>query len=459
MARSLFQRFGSAAMTPIAVLPAAALLLALGEVIPVAAIAQPLSLAGNLIITNIGLIFAVGLAIGLADDASIAGFTAAISYVIITGVAAIGKDAVTVDMGILAGIIAALASALLYNRFHKVRFHPWLSFFEGRRFVPIIAALVSAVIGVLLGLVWPPLSAAIESASQWVYSAGSLGVAVYGALERLLLPIGMHHILNSFVLGVMGVFETASGEIVRGEVFRFIAGDPEAGWFLAGAYPIKLFALPAACLAMYRAALPHRRDKIKGLLVAAAATSLLTGITEPVEFAFLFTAPLLYGIHVLLTGSAFWLGQFLGFRHGFGSSAGLLEYILNLHLADRAWLLLPLGLLYGLAYYLIFYNLIIRLNLPTPGRLETEEKTDQLKADAETARAIIAALGGQDNIASVSCCLTRLRLVVEDPEKVERQQLLDMGAAGIIGKGSSLQVVVGTVADSLKEEMRRQLTD
>lgn len=457
MARSGFQKFGAAAMTPIAVLPAAALLLALGNVIPIEAIAQPLEMAGDLLIANIGLIFAVGLAIGLADDASIAGFTAAISYVIITGVAALGLDEAAMDMGILAGIAAALTAALLYNRLHRIKFHPWLSFFEGRRFVPIAAALVSVAVGTLLGMIWPPLAAAIEGASRWVYSAGSLGVAAYGALERLLLPIGMHHVLNSFVLAVMGVFETSGGEIVRGEVFRFIAGDPNAGWFLAGAYPIKLFALPAACLAMYKAALPTRRDKVKGLLIAAAATSILTGITEPVEFAFLFTAPLLYAAHIMLTGSAFWLCQLLGFRHGFGSSAGLLEYIMNLHLADRAWLLLPLGILFGLAYYLIFYHLIVRLNLSTPGRLEGEKAAREIRADSATARALISALGGRENISKVNSCLTRLRVVVIDSEKVDRQRLTDLGASGIIGKGTAVQVVVGTVAESLKAAVRKEL--
>ena len=252
MAKKGFQKFGSAAMTPIAVLPAAALLLALGNVIPIPALAQPLEAAGQMIINNIGLIFAVGLAIGLADDASIAGFTAAISYVIITGVAALGLEDASLDMGILAGILAALTSGLLYQRFHNIKFHPYLSFFAGRRFVPIIASLASAVVGSLLALIWPGLQAGIQAAGEWVYSAGGIGIAVYGALERLLLPLGLHHVLNAFVLAVMGEF-SSGGEVVRGEVFRFLAGDPSAGYFLAGAYPIKLFALPAACLAMYRA--------------------------------------------------------------------------------------------------------------------------------------------------------------------------------------------------------------
>lgn len=455
MAKGTMQKFGSAAMTPIAVLPAAALLLALGNVIPIPAVAEPLEAAGQLIINNIGLIFAVGLAIGLADDASIAGFTGAISYVIISGVAALGSGA-SLDMGILAGIIAALTAGLLYNRFHNVKFHPFLSFFAGRRFVPIIASVVSVGLGIILGLIWPVLQGAIETAGEWVYAAGGLGVVVYGALERLLLPLGLHHVLNAFVLAVMGEF-SSGGEVVRGEVFRFLAGDPSAGFFLGGAYPIKLFALPAACLAMYRTALPANRAKVKGLLVAAAATSVLTGITEPVEFAFLFTAPLLYIAHILLTGAAFGLSQFLGFRHGFGSSAGILEYIMNLHLADRAWLLLPLGLGFGLLYYLLFRTLITRLNLSTPGRLAEEETGANLKADGETAQAIIAALGGSANLAKVSSCLTRLRVVVRDEKLVDRDGLMQLGAAGIIGKGTALQVVVGTIADELKQLVRKNM--
>lgn len=444
-------------MTPIAVLPAAALLLALGNIIPVPAVAAPLEAAGQMIIDNIGLIFAIGLAIGLTDDASIAGFTAAISYVIITGVAALGLDEAGLDMGVLAGIIAALTSGLLYNRYHQVKFHPYLSFFAGRRFVPIIASLVSAAIGSFLALVWPGLQGAIQAAGQWVFSAGGLGIAVYGALERLLLPLGLHHVLNAFVLAVMGDFTSTSGEIIRGEVFRFLAGDPSAGHFLAGAYPIKLFALPAACLAMYRAALPGNRNKIKGLLVAAAATSLLTGITEPVEFAFLFTAPLLYAFHILFTGASFWLCHFLGFRHGFGSSAGILEYFLNWHLADKPLLLIPLGLGFALLYYLLFHTLITRLNLPTPGRLAAEEMAAPLRADEDTALAIISALGGKENLAQVNCCLTRLRVVVKDESLVERERLLKLGAAGIVGKGAALQIVVGTSADHLLQLVKANL--
>lgn len=454
MAKGRMQKLGAAAMTPIAVLPAAALLLALGNVIPIPAVAVPLAAAGQLLIKNIGLIFAVGLAIGLADDASIAGFTGAISYVIITGIAALGKDGTSLDMGILGGILAALTAGLLYNRFHRVKFHPFFSFFAGRRFVPIIASVVSVPIGIGLGLIWPGLQQGIATLGQWVFSAGGLGVGIYGALERLLLPLGLHHALNAFVLAVMGEY-TAGGEVIRGEVFRFLAGDPSAGHFLAGAYPIKLFALPAACLAMYRAALPKNRSKVKGLLAAAAATSFLTGITEPVEFAFLFTAPLLYGFHVLLTGASFWLCQFLGFRHGFGSSAGILEYFLNLHLADKAWLLLPLGLGLGALYYFIFYTLITKLRLPTPGRLD--EEVTALKADAETAKALVAALGGGENLIRVNCCLTRLRVVVRDTGLVDRDRLLALGAAGVIGKGEALQVVVGTIADELTQLIKQNI--
>lgn len=454
MAKGSMQKFGAAAMAPIAVLPAAALLLALGNVVPIAAIARPLELAGQLLINNIGLIFAVGLAVGLADDAGIAGFSGAISYVIITGIAAMGAEGTGLDLGILGGILAALTAGLLYNRFHNIKFHPFLSFFAGRRFVPIIASVVSVPIGIGLGLVWPGLQQAIASAGQWIFLAGGLGIAVYGALERLLLPLGLHHALNAFVLAIMGTY-TVGGEVVRGEVFRFLAGDPAAGYFLAGAFPIKLFALPAACLAMYKAALPANRDKVKGLLVAAAATSFLTGITEPVEFAFLFTAPLLYGIHVVLTGGSFLLSWLFGFRHGFGSSAGVLEYFLNLHLADKPWLLLPLGLGLGALYYFLFYTLITKLNLATPGRLKGETAT--LKADKETAGAILAALGGKDNLEKLNCCLTRLRVVLRDEGAVDKEALTALGVSGIVGKGGTLQVVVGALADELTQLIKQEL--
>lgn len=451
--KRFFQKFGSAAMTPIAVLPAAALLLALGHLTGLSA----LDTAGNVLIANIGLIFAVGLSIGLADDASIAGFSGVISYSIITGVASLAAEA-SLDMGIIAGITAALITAPLYSRFHTIKLHPWLSFFGGRRFVPIITAIASVPAGFLLGYLWPHLQGGIVTLSQLIAGAGGLGSGIYGALERLLLPLGMHHVLNAFILGVMGEYTTPTGQVVSGEVFRFLAGDPTAGHFLAGAYPIKLFGLPAACYAMYRAALPGQRDKVKGLLLAAAATSVLTGITEPVEFAFLFTAPLLYGLHILLTGSAFWLSQLLGFRHGFGSSAGLLEYFLNNHLADKPWLLLPLGLLYAGLYYLTFTGLIRLLNLNTPGR-QPEEEASSLQATPAAAREIIAALGGQENILSLNACLTRLRVVVKKPELVKRGTILALGAAGLIGKpqDAALQIVVGTVADELRLIMKNEM--
>lgn len=453
MAKGRLQKLGAAAMTPIAVLPAAALLLALGNVIPLPAIAQPLAAAGQLLIRHMGLIFAVGLAIGLADDASIAGFTGAISYVIITGIAALGRET-GLELGILGGILAALTAGLLYNRFHRVQLHPFLSFFAGRRFVPIIASVVSVPVGLALGLVWPSLQQAIALAGEWVFAAGNLGVAVYGALERLLLPLGLHHALNAFVLAVMGEFK-AGGEIIRGEVFRFLAGDPSAGYFLAGAFPIKLFALPAACLAMYKAALPANRSKVKGLLVAAAATSFLTGITEPVEFAFLFTAPLLYGFHVVFTGVSFWLCKFLGLRLGFASSAGVLEYFLNLHLAERPWLLLPLGLALGALYYFVFYTLITKLRLATPGRLQGE--TALIKADSGTAGAILAAVGGSGNLIRLNPCLTRLRVVVRDEALVDKDKLLALGATGLVGKGGALQIVVGPIADELAQLIKDKM--
>lgn len=453
MAKGRLHKIGTAAMTPIAVLPAAALLLALGNVIPIPAVAKPIEMAGQLLINNIGLIFAVGLAIGLADDASIAGFTGAISYVIITGIA--GREGSGMEMGILGGILAALTAGLLYNRFHRIHFHPFLSFFAGRRFVPIIASIASVPIGIGLNLIWPGLQQGIATLGQWVFSAGGLGVAIYGALERLLLPLGLHHVLNAFVLAVMGEF-SSGGEVIRGEVFRFLAGDPSAGHFLAGAYPIKLFALPAACLAMYKTARPAYRSKIKGLLVAAAATSFLTGITEPVEFTFLFTAPLLYGVHVLLTGASFWLCQFLGFRHGFGSSAGVLEYFVNMHLADKPWLLLPLGLGFGALYYVAFSTLITKLRLATPGRLR-EEEAAAIVTDEKTAMAIIDALGGKENIIRVSSCLTRLRLVVGNRELVDGDALMALGAAGIVGKGEALQIVVGTLADELLQLIKKSI--
>lgn len=472
------QKFGSAAMTPIALLPAAAVIIALGTVLPPGLGGKAFFAAGQTLLHYLGLIIAVGCAVGLAGGEGIAGFAAGGMYVIIDGIVrAYNPD---LNLGVLAGIISAIAGASFYSRFHRVRFPDYLSFFGGQRFVPIISAFAAVFIGLLLAYIGPSVQAGLTALGNWMAAAGIVGVFVYGALERLLIPTGLHHFLNAVVLMLIGSYAGATGDLGR-----FFAGDPTAGYFMGGAFAYKLFGLPAACLAMYHEAKPGAKRSVKGLMITAAATSFLTGITEPVEFAFLFTAPILFVVHALLAGSSFALNYALHIRHGFASSAGVVEYIVNLPKAQNGLLIIPIGVAYGVAYYVIFRALIRRFNLATPGRLAEEEQLDAaapgpaavataaVRADdgagtsaarggdvplalPDRAAAVLAALGGKENLLSVDSCLTRLRILLADETKVDEDELKRLGALGIVKMGQGAwQVVFGAISDSLRHEMRR----
>jgi N-acetylglucosamine PTS system EIICBA or EIICB component len=256
----------------------------------------------------------------------------------------------------------------------------WLAFFGGRRFVPIVTAFAGLLIGIVFGFVWPPIGQGINNLGDLMTSHGAIGAGIYGGFNRLLLPFGLHHIINSIVWFVFGTFQGPSGA-VHGDLNRFFAGDPSAGTFMAGFFPVMMFGLPAACLAMWRHARPERRRVVGGFLLSAALTSLITGVTEPIEFSFLFVAPLLYGVHVVLTGVSLWLAAALGIHDGFGFSAGLIDYILNYTKSNTAkpLLLLLIGAVYAVVYYAVFSFLIKRLNILTPGR-EPEADADEVTA-------------------------------------------------------------------------------
>ncbi|SFL95901.1 Phosphotransferase system IIC components, glucose/maltose/N-acetylglucosamine-specific [Halanaerobium salsuginis] len=293
------QRIGKSLMLPIAVLPAAALLLRLGapDVLDIPFIMA----AGSAIFDNLALLFGIGVAVGIAFDSSgSAGLAGAVGYFVITnGTQAINAD---INMGVLAGIIGGLTAGVLYNRFHAIKLPDFLGFFGGRRFVPIITGAAGVILAGVFGFIWPPIQNVIQLAGQWIINAGAIGVFVYGFLNRLLIPVGLHHVINSFIWFVFGEFTNAAGEVVTGDLSRFFAGDPSAGFFMSGFFPIFMFGLPAAALAMYHAAKPENKSAVAGIFLSVALTSFLTGITEPIEFSFMFLAPLLYVIHALLTG-------------------------------------------------------------------------------------------------------------------------------------------------------------
>ena len=454
----LTQRLGRALMLPIAVLPVAGLLLRLGQ--PDLLDIAPIAAAGGAIFDQLGMLFAVGIAVGLAKEnhgaAGLAGFVA---YIVATkGAEAVLHlpDAdkkiheVSVPIGILAGILAGW----LYNRYHTVKLPDYLAFFSGRRFVPILAGLAGLALAFGFGLGYPAVAKGMNALSQAVVQSGSIGLFVYGVLNRVLIVTGLHHILNNLAWFIIGDFHGATGDLNR-----FFKGDPSAGVFMSGFFPVMMFGLPAACLAMYRSALPERKRATGGLLFSMALTSFLTGVTEPIEFAFMFLAPALYVLHALLTGAAMVIMAAIGCHLGFGFSAGLFDYVLNYGKATHPLYLVPVGAAYFAVYYFAFRWAIVRFNLATPGRAPEEAAPIAMPAgDASRAEGFIAALGGAANLVEVEACTTRLRLVLADRGKVDARRLSALGSRGTIDVGASgVQVVVGPIADQVASEIRAQL--
>ena len=470
------QPLGRALMLPIAVLPIAGLLLRIGQpdLLDIAFI----SAAGAAIFENLGILFAIGVAVGFARDGNgAAALAGVVCYLVTTtgaqtfltapadvgtgwpeaAAALAGKnwaltqiDKLEVPIGILSGLIGGN----FYNRFAAIALPEYLAFFGGRRFVPIASGVAGLLLAAVIGYGYAHISGAIDAASRTVVESGGAGLFVYGVLNRLLIVTGLHHIINNAAWFVVGDFAGATGDLRR-----FFAGDPDAGAFMSGFFPVMMFGLPAACLAMYHEARPERKKAVGGMLFSLAFTSFLTGVTEPIEFTFMFVAPLLYAIHALLTGASMALMNALDVKLGFGFSAGLFDYVLNFSLATRPWLLLPIGAAYALLYYGLFRFFIRRFDLTTPGR-ERGEVAEAATASTGGARgeAFVAALGGVANLVSVDACTTRLRLIVADQSAVDDAALSALGARGIIRPSeNAAQVVLGPVADLVAEEIRGTL--
>ncbi|TQC42827.1 PTS N-acetylglucosamine transporter subunit IIBC [Rhodococcus sp. WS4] len=394
------QRLGRSLMLPIAVLPAAGILLRLGQddllgrFDSMHTAASVISAAGQAVFTWLPLIFAVGIAIGWAKkaDGSTA-LAAVVGYMVINGVFEAmspvvleGKtdpngDQALINYGVLAGIVMGLLSAILWQRFYRTKLPDYLGFFNGRRLVPILTALTGLVVGVLMAFLYPAFNSALTWVGETVAENSVIGGGVYGMANRLLIPTGLHHILNSTVWFLVGDYQNAGGELVRGDLNRFFAGDPSAGIFMTGFFPIMMFALPAAALAIWRNARPSQKKVVGGIMLSTALTAFLTGITEPLEFAFMFVAWPLYLIHAFLTGTSMALVNALGIHDGFTFSAGFFDYVLNFGKATNAWMLIPIGLGYAVVYYVLFSFVIKKWNLRTPGR----EDDAETNADTEKA--------------------------------------------------------------------------
>jgi len=470
------QRVGGALMLPIAVLPIAGLLLRLGQ--PDLLDSASIATAGEAIFANLGLLFAIGVAVGLArENHGAAGLASVVGYLVttkgaevllsvppdalagLTGqprdlAAAAFKARELSKLSVPAGILSGLIAAALYNRLSDIQLPSYLAFFGGRRFVPIASGFTGVLLASVFGWEWQRLESGMDALSHWVLNAGAFGLFAYGVLNRVLIVTGLHHIINNIAWFLLGDYHGTTGDLKR-----FFAGDPSAGAFMAGFFPVMMFGLPAACLAMYHTALPPRRAAVSGLLASIALTSLLTGVTEPIEFTFMFLAPLLYALHALLTGAAFVIMNALHVRLGFGFSAGLVDYVLNFNRASRPLLLIPVGCVYFALYYGLFRLAIVKLNLRTPGR-EPPGAAAAVAASppaqpGDRAMAYIQALGGPSNLVSIDACTTRLRLVVREQGAVDVEALGRLGARGVVRpSANALQVVAGTMADQIAGEIR-----
>ncbi|MGN1423339.1 MAG: glucose PTS transporter subunit IIA [Oscillospiraceae bacterium] len=513
----VLQRVGRSFMLPIALLPAAGLLLGIGSSFTnpttletyhltgiiteggvLYTILDIMSKTGSAVFDNLALLFAMGVAIGMAkQEKEVAALSGAIAYLIMNtaisamitangGTAALPVNSTaevlgitTLQMGVFGGIIVGLGTAALHNRFYNIQLPQVLSFFGGTRFVPIICSVVFLAVGVLMFFVWPVVQRGISALGTLVLESGYAGTWIYGVIERALIPFGLHHVFYMpFWQTELGGSAVIDGTVVTGAQNIFFAElasrsteqfSSSATRFMAGKFPFMIFGLPAAAFAMYRAAKPEKKKAVGGLLLSAALTCAITGITEPLEFTFLFVAPLMYGVHCVLAGLSYMLMHILNVGVGMTFSGGAIDLVLFGVLQGNAktnWIwIIVIGLLYAVVYYFVFYFMITKLNLKTPGReADTEEtklytrKDMQSKKKNDVSPLILRGLGGRGNISDIDCCATRLRVTVSDASLVEDGLLKQSGASGVIRRGNGVQIVYGpqvsVIKSALDEYMR-----
>ncbi len=470
MFKNLFvvlQKIGKTLMLPVSVLPIAGILLGVGSAglswIPVS-VSQVMAEAGGSVFSNMPLIFAIGVALGFTNNDGVSALASVVAYgimsktmlVVAPWVLGLSPDSVEIqrltDTGVLGGIIAGIIAASMFNRFYRIKLPEYLGFFAGKRFVPIISGLIAIFVGILLSFIWPPIGTAIQRFSEWAaYQNPAVAFGIYGVVERALVPFGLHHIWNVPFQMQVGEYVNSAGQVFHGDIPRYMAGDPTAG-MLSGGFLFKMFGLPAAAIAIWHTARPENRVKVGGIMISAALTAFLTGITEPIEFSFMFVAPILYVIHAILAGLAFVICILLGMRDGTSFSHGLIDFIVLSGNSSKLYLFPIIGILYAITYYSIFRFLIVKLNLKTPGR-EVEDKNAKQADKSAMGQSLVAAFGGKDNISSLDACITRLRIGVKEIDKVDRDELKRLGAAGVVVVGSGIQAIFGPKSDNLKTEM------
>lgn len=495
----VLQRVGKALMLPVAILPAAGLLLGLGNMLVnedflkyvpwldaawVQAAATIMMNAGQIVFTNLPLLFAVGVAVGLAGGEGVAGLAAIIGYLVmnvtmgsVIGVtpSMIGTNyeyasvlgIPTLATGVFGGIIVGILAASMYRRFFNMELPSYLGFFAGKRFVPIMTAATSLLLGLLMVVIWPPIQSALNTASHFMLEQNlTLSAFVFGVVERGLIPFGLHHIFYSPFWFEFGEYFNQAGQMVRGDQNIFMAQlrdgvEFTAGTFMTGKFPFMMFGLPAAALAIYHEARPEHKKYVAGIMGSAALTSFLTGITEPLEFSFLFVAPLLFAVHALFAGLSFMTMHILGTKIGMTFSGGLIDYMIFGVIPNRTpwWNVLIVGAILAVIYYFGFRFVIRKFNLKTPGREDAAAGTDSgSKASGsskdELPSNILTALGGQTNIAHLDACITRLRVEVKDKGNVDKARLKQLGASGVLEVGNNIQAIFGTRSDTIKSQIQ-----
>lgn len=503
----VLQKVGRALMLPVAMLPAAGILLGVGNALQnpdmltripwlanetVVIIANLMEQAGGIVFDNLSLLFAVGVAIGLVGGDGVAGLAAIVGYFVMNVTMKVMMH-VTPDMtahkayatlqgiptlqtGVFGGIIIGIAAASLYQRFFRIELPSYLGFFAGKRFVPIITAVTSLLIGIVMVYIWPHVQSGLNAFSlSLIESNQAVAAFLFGIGERALIPFGLHHIFYAPFWYEFGEYVDKTGQLIRGDQRIFFAQLKDgaaltAGRFMAGKFPFMMFGLPAAALAIYHTARKENKVVVAGLMGSAALTSFLTGITEPLEFAFLFVAPFLFALHVLFAGLSFLIMHWLGVKIGMTFSGGVIDYLLFGVLQNRTpyWLVIPVGLILAVIYYFSFRFAIQKFNLMTPGRATAKAVagvTPQPNSSKESAQGafllaqnVLNGLGGKENIVSLDACITRLRVQVKDAGHVNKEQLKDLGAAGILEVGNSVQVIFGTRSETIKHQIHELMT-
>lgn len=487
------QRIGKALMLPVAILPAAGLLLAFGTVLQgdvlqsylpfikadgFQHVAQMMEGAGVVIFDNLPMIFALGVAIGLAGGDGVAAIAAFVGFMIMNktmgaflGItsdnvsdAASGYANVlgipTLQTGVFGGIIIGALAAWCYNKFYNISLPSYLGFFAGKRFVPIMMATCSFILAFPMAWIWPTIQYGLNAFSEGLLESNTgIAVFLFGFIKRLLIPFGLHHIFHAPFWFEFGSFKNAAGQIIHGDQRIFIAQITEnvpltAGKFMGGEFPVMMFGLPAAALAIYHSAKKENRKVVGGMMLSGALTSFLTGITEPLEFSFLFVAPLLFFIHAVLDGFGFLIMYLLNVHLGYTFSGGFIDFLLLNILPNKTawWLVIPVGIVYAILYYFIFRFIIKKLNYKTPGREDKEMQNNSVSV-SELPFKVLDAMGGKENIKHLDACITRLRVEVNEKSQVDVESLKQLGASGVLEVGNNMQAIFGPKSDQIKHDM------